>query len=126
MPSAGVLFLLGGLALAGIPPTNGFISKLSLFQSGIQAEEYASLSILAIASLLTMIYIVRAFQRIWWQTPEEGLVTKPKGDQLIAPALLILLCLVLGIWGEPLIQLAQSTAEWMLAPSEYIQAVLGV
>jgi multicomponent Na+:H+ antiporter subunit D len=125
MPSAGVLFLLGGLALAGIPPTNGFISKLSLFQSGIQAEEYAALSILAVASLLTLVYTMRAFQRIWWQAPEEKSAAKPYGDRLLAPALLILLCLGLGIWGEPLLQVAQATAEWMLNPNDYILAVLG-
>ena len=32
LPFMGALFLVGGLALAGIPPTNGFISKMALFQ----------------------------------------------------------------------------------------------
>ncbi len=39
-PFAGALFLLGGMALAGIPPTNGFPSKLGIFWSGIQAAQY--------------------------------------------------------------------------------------
>ena len=67
MPGAGALFLVGGLALAGIPPTNGFISKMTLFQSGIQAEQWWSLLLLGLASIFTLIYVMRAFMRIWWQ-----------------------------------------------------------
>ena len=37
LPLAGVLFFVGSLALAGIPPTNGFVSKMMLFSSGLGA-----------------------------------------------------------------------------------------
>jgi multicomponent Na+:H+ antiporter subunit D len=38
MPYAGLLFFIGCLALAGIPPTNGFINKYLIFESGIQSD----------------------------------------------------------------------------------------
>jgi multicomponent Na+:H+ antiporter subunit D len=125
LPVAGVFFFIGGMALAGIPPTNGFISKLTLFQSGIQAREYVSLAILASASIFTLIYVGRAFQRIWWQAPQGELKVKSSGDGLAAPALLILASLGLGLWAEPLIQVALSIAQWLGDPTHYIQAVLG-
>ena len=125
MPFAGVLFLLGGMALAGIPPTNGFISKLVLFRSGIEATAFASLAMIGLASIITLIYVARAFQKIWWEAADENLEVKSYGDQLAAPALLIGLCLVLGIWGEPLLQLAWATSNWLSTPENYIQAVLG-
>jgi len=56
--------------------------------------------------------------------PEE-VKPKPYGDRLIAPALLIALSLALGIWAEPLVNLAQATVAWMMTPESYLRAVLG-
>jgi multicomponent Na+:H+ antiporter subunit D len=125
VPLAGVLFLLGSMGLAGIPPTNGFISKLALFNSGIQAQAYLPLGLLALASIITVVYTSRAFQKIWWEPLPDSVHPKKYGDRLIAPVILISLCLLLGLWGEPLLQLAAATVEWMGQPAEYIRAVLG-
>jgi formate hydrogenlyase subunit 3/multisubunit Na+/H+ antiporter MnhD subunit len=125
MPLAGLLFFVGGLALAGIPPTNGFISKMMLFSSGIEAEHFATLAALGLVSVLTLIYVVRAFQRIWWQPPADGTKAKAGGDRLLAPALLIAGVLLLGLWPEPLVRLAEATAAWLGDPEAYIRAVLG-
>jgi multicomponent Na+:H+ antiporter subunit D len=136
MPGAGALFLVGGLALAGIPPTNGFISKMTLFQSGIQAEQWWSLMLLGFASIFTLIYVMRAFMRIWWQ-PVVGfsygstsydaaeIKAKPGGDRLLAPALLIASALLLGLWPEPLVNLATAVSQWLGNPAPYVAAVLG-
>ncbi len=124
-PLAGVLFLLGSMGLAGIPPTNGFISKLALFHSGVQNQAYLPLALLALASIITVVYTSRAFQKIWWEPLPENVEPKKYGDRLIAPAILISLCLILGLWGEPLLQLASATVNWIGQPADYIQAVLG-
>jgi multicomponent Na+:H+ antiporter subunit D len=125
MPLTGGLFLIGGLALAGIPPTNGFISKLLLFNSGVATEEYLVVLLLGAASILTLIYIVRAFLRIWWVAPETQTNTKSSGDRLLAPGLLIAAVLILGLWPNSLVQLANWTAAFLSTPMKYIQAVLG-
>lgn len=125
LPAMGALFLLGGLALAGIPPTNGFIGKLSLFRSGVLAADYAALAVVGFASILTLVYVVRAFQLIWWVPPAEGVYAKPSGDRLLAPALLVGLCLLLGLWAEPLLRLAGDVSAWLGDPALYIAAVLG-
>jgi multicomponent Na+:H+ antiporter subunit D len=125
MPLAGLLFFVGGLALVGIPPTNGFISKMMLLSSGIEAGQFAMLAAVGLASILTLVYVVRAFQRIWWQPPAAGFKAKPGGDRLLAPALLIAAVLLLGLWPEPLVRLAEATAAWLGDPQAYITAVLG-
>lgn len=124
IPAAGALFLIGGLGLAGIPPTNGFISKMLLFNSGIKAAEFGPLLLIGLGSLLTLVYTMRAFQRIWWQDPPENTKVKPTGDCLLAPALLITLVIILGVWAEPLVQVAQDTSLWLNNPAGYIQAVM--
>ncbi len=125
LPAAGFLFFLGGLALAGIPPTNGFVSKMLFFESGIRAAEYGTLLLVGLASIFTLMYTVRAFQRIWWQKPAEGITTKAVGDHLLAPAILVTLMMVLGIWAGPLVAVAERTSAWLGDPALYIQAVLG-
>lgn len=135
-PLAGVLFFLGGMALAGLPPMNGFISKLSLFQSGVMASEsvpmsdtlyWVPLALLGVSSIITMVYVFRALMKIWWEpfkpaSPEEKV--KPYGDRLIAPAGLIALCLIFGIWAEPMVKLAEETTAWIMTPEKYVQAVM--
>ncbi len=125
LPYAGVLFFVGSLALAGIPPTSGFISKLLLFSSGIDAETFWSLLIIGVFSILTLIYTMRAFMRIWWQAPVAGITTKPTGDHLLSPTLLILIILLLGMWATPLVDVAEAAAIWSLQSADYVTAVLG-
>jgi multicomponent Na+:H+ antiporter subunit D len=98
---------------------------MMLFTSGVQAGQFAMLAAVGLASILTLVYVVRAFQRIWWQPPAEGVKAKPGGDCLLAPALLIVAVLVLGLWPEPLVGLAEATAVWLGDPKAYIAAVLG-
>ncbi|MEJ5223085.1 MAG: proton-conducting transporter membrane subunit [Anaerolineales bacterium] len=120
-PAAGILFLLGGMALAGVPPLNGFVSKLMIFWSGVEAEQYLSLAIIGVASIITLSYVVRAFIKIWFETQPE---VKPKqGDRMLAPAILIALCLVLGVWSGPLVQIADKVVVGLLHPELYIQTV---
>jgi multicomponent Na+:H+ antiporter subunit D len=111
------------MALAGIPPLNGFTSKLMVFWSGVEAAQYVPLLIIGLASIVTVTYIIRSFIKIWFEPNAE---VKPKaGDRLIAPALLIALSLVLGLWAEPLVSLAQLVVTWIGDPALYIAAVLG-
>lgn len=124
LPFAGALFFLGALGLAGIPPTNGFVSKMLLFRSGLAAEQYWALLVIGLAAALTLVYTMRAFMRIWWHAPADEISTKPTGDGIYAPALLVLLVLILGIAAEPLVSIASEAAQWLVAPEIYIGAVL--
>lgn len=124
MPYAGVLFFIGSLALAGIPPTNGFINKYLIFESGIFSDAFIVVILLALGGILTLIYTMRAFQKIWWNPLPDADQLKAYGDRLVAPSLLILLVVALGLWAQPLIQFSQLTSAWLLDPQNYIQSVL--
>ncbi|MEM7799953.1 MAG: proton-conducting transporter membrane subunit [Chloroflexota bacterium] len=123
-PMIGLLFLIGGLALAGIPPTNGFVSKLLLFESGLAGERFITLGLIGLGSGITLVYVIRAFMTIWFKPPADKKKIKPSGDRLIAPALLILLVLGLGIWAQPLIDVATATVAQSGDATNYIASVI--
>lgn len=122
---AGILFFLGSLALAGVPPTSGFVSKTLLFRSGAADMQTWSFFLIGVTSIFTLIYTIRAYQKIWWLEPAKGISTKPTGDNLLAPVLLLLLIMLLGLWAEPLVNAAQQAAVTIADPTIYINAVKG-
>ena len=124
-PALGWLVLLGGLSLSGVPPLNGFISKLTLIQGGVDRGDWQNLIIMVGAGILTMMYMIRAWQNIFQGQPTVGTVeTKEEGDSLLAPLLLICACLLLGtVFAEPLIQLISATVSDLQDPNIYISGV---
>ena len=124
-PLTGWLVLIGGLSLAGVPPLNGFISKLALIRGGVAQQDWVNLILLVSAGILTLIYMIRAWQQIFQREPmPETAPTKDTGDSLLAPMLLIAICLLLGIvLAEPLLQLVTETVREIGDPNIYISAV---
>lgn len=123
-----LLYLLGALALAGVPPLNGFISKVVLVKGAVNAESWLALGLVVGGGLLTLLYMTRAYVLIFQQERNEDsaeMKSPVVGDSPLAPALLILVCVGLGLYASPLIQLAQMAVAQMLEPSQYIYAVLG-
>jgi multicomponent Na+:H+ antiporter subunit D len=126
MSLTGVLYFLGGMALAGVPPLNGFISKVALVEGGISAESWLVLGLVVSAGLITMMYMFRTWQLIFQQQPDSRTVgLKDYGDQPFAPALLIGVCVLLGIYAVPLVTLATSVVTQLSDPQAYIRLVLG-
>lgn len=133
MPIASALFFIGGLALAGIPPLNGFVSKLALVQGGVAAAEnsvnqWLALGLVVGGGILTLMYVTRLWQIVFQQAPNDQTAhLKPadEGDSIFAPAFLIGLCVALGLFAQPLVDVAQQVAASLSSNLPYITAVLG-
>ncbi len=119
------LYLLGGLALAGVPPLNGFISKVTLVQGGISAGGWLALGLAVSAGLITLLYVIRTWQLIFQQPPDPTLHLKPGGDSLLAPIVLISLCVALGLFAGPLIEASTAVVVQVSNTQIYIRAILG-
>lgn len=135
MPWISALFFTGGLALAGIPPLNGFVSKIAVVQGGVEAAQspgagptWLWLGLAVAGGILSLIYVARTWQIIFQQAPDDQTAKlKPfsEGDSWLAPALLIGACVLLGLFGAPLVDAAQHISVQIGAPAHYIVAVLG-
>jgi multicomponent Na+:H+ antiporter subunit D len=125
LPFLSILYLVGGLALAGIPPFNGFISKVALVRGGADVNSWLILGLVIAGGLLTIIYMTRTWQWIFQQPPSEDV--RPNtyaSDSPLAPALLIGICVVLGVFATPLVNISEDAAEQLANPQIYSCAVL--
>lgn len=99
-PKTGILLLLGGLAMAGVPPFNGFQSKLMLVQASLNCG-FPELSLLAIIiSIATFLVFVKTFYMIFLRPKPKDLVIPGKPisrSAVFAVCVLLICCLVLGI-----------------------------
>ncbi|MFP4654425.1 MAG: NADH-quinone oxidoreductase subunit M [Methanohalobium sp.] len=123
------MFLIGAMSIAGIPPMGGFIAKFVLFDSGITGGYYIPIIIALIFAIFTVFYMIKAWQRMFW-----GEVRNEKYDEYhshgiswemsVPIVILSLVVIVFGLYAEPLLSFAQSTASQVLDPQDYINAVL--
>lgn len=92
MPFTSMAFVIAGLALIGMPLTNGFISKWYLLMAAIEGGWWLILVIVVISSLLALAYVWRVVEALYFATPNE------KFDRVVeAPASMVIpLWLLIG------------------------------
>ncbi|MDW7774530.1 MAG: monovalent cation/H+ antiporter subunit D [Desulfobulbaceae bacterium] len=121
----GVLFFLGAVAVAGMPPLSGFIGKLLLLQAVAPAEALWLWSVVLAGSLAGLIALSRAGSRIFWKTEgerAEGL--RADLPRLVPAAMLLGLSVAMTVFAAPITRYAEATAVQLLQPQNYIAAVL--
>lgn len=127
MPVTTIAFVIGALALSGVPPFNGFASKWSIYLAGIKSGHPSLTVVAVIVSALTLAYLLKAISSIFLgQRPKEldEAEEAPLG-MLIPMVFLASLCIILGVLpqlGMNIIEPAQSA---LLNRIEYIQTALG-
>lgn len=102
MPVTGFCFFVGALAVAGLPPFNGFQSKLALFTAGAQANYWWAVILGVGASLLTLLVLAKAARAIFWgklsEVASAPAVREAPATVLVPMIILALLCLGIGIY----------------------------
>ena len=102
MPVTSFCFFIGALAISGIPPLNGFQSKLALFVAGADAGVWWAVALGIGTSLITLVVLVKAARRIFWGKLSDA-ASAPgvkEAPVCVCVAMLILaaICLGLGIY----------------------------
>ncbi len=131
-PGLALTFLLGALALIGIPPLSGFWAKLMVIQSGVDVQAWFVVVVVIAYSFLSFIPLMRIWAHAFW-SPEKVDIEKDERDAvrgndpyLTIPAVgLTAVILLIGLAPDPLLQLAGDAANGILEPSGYIDAVFG-
>ena len=114
MPITALGLMISLLALAGVPPLNGFWSKLMLFGSALDAGPLLGWAPwLAIAgvlnSALSLAYYAWIIRKMYFEGETEKRISEPKG--VIAVMIFSIIFMVgLGVYPEPLIEFAKIAA----------------
>lgn len=119
MPYTSVIFLVGAVSISALPPFNGFMSELMLFESFFQSFSLAEssikillfsvLAILALTSALAAACFVKAFGAVFLAMPrsqEAASAKEVSKSMIIGPAILAVACLVLGLFAVQVFQAA--------------------
>jgi len=127
MPVTAMAFMIGALAISGVPPMNGFASKWTIYVAGIEEGQYVFTIIALVVSALTLAYFLKAFNSIFLgQRPKHLKNVKETPISMLIPILLLAaLCLVFGVLPHLGIELVRPAQEAVMNSGGYISAVLG-
>ena len=115
MPITGFCFLVGALAVSGIPPFNGFQSKLALFVSGADIHAWWAVTIGIAASLVTLVVLAKAAKSVFWGGESAAVsaasVREAPLSVTVSMVVLALLCLLIGVYPRAVYQPLKAAAE---------------
>jgi len=102
MPVTSACFLVGALAIAGFPPFNGFMSKLTIYLALAQSGLWWAVVVAVFTSVLTMVALMRPVVRVFWAAPAGGAPRSAPVREVPAimwapMVVLAALCLLLGL-----------------------------
>lgn len=83
MPWTCAAFAVAGLALIGVPLTSGFISKWYLVLAILEKEWWWLAILVLLTSLLSVIYIWRVIEQMYFRTPNESIAGSKEAPPLL-------------------------------------------
>ncbi len=121
----GSVFFVAAIAMVGLPPFSGFVSKVWILQATtFQPRGFWLWGVLLAAALLTLIAVSRTGSSWFWR---PGSLAEPRA---LDRGCLALVCLMVALngalaaMGEPVMRYLELTAQQLLTPHDYIAAML--
>lgn len=133
-PKISFIIAIPMFSLIGIPPLSGFWPKIQFFGESLKAGQYVLLGAIIFASFVTLYVMIKMWSEVFWKDSPKPLTEEidrfaplrlSKKIALIAPiAALSCVSLYIGLNAADIYSLAQRTAEELVNPNLYIDAVL--
>ncbi|PKK85418.1 MAG: NADH:ubiquinone oxidoreductase [Thermoplasmata archaeon HGW-Thermoplasmata-1] len=121
-------FIIGALAIAGIPPFNGFASKVLIYESVFRFSPLLSI-IAMLVSVLTLASFVKVFHSAFMgpRLPEyEGVAKEVPWPMFVAMALLAAIVVAMGLFPNLIVDnLVTPAAQALAGRADYLNAVMG-
>jgi multicomponent Na+:H+ antiporter subunit D len=122
-----LFFIIGALAIAGIPPFNGFASKLMIYESVFAFSPVIAV-IAMVVSVLTLASFVKVFHAIFMgpAQPRHAEAREVPLPMLVAMGALALLTILMGVFPEQIVStLIEPAANALIDQGAYVATVLG-
>ncbi len=119
MPITFACFTVSGLALSGIPLFCGFVSKWNLCEAAIDSGgwlAYVGVGALLVSALLTAGYMFTVVARAYFRPPQsdDTVYVRPGVSMLLPVVVFAVLCVVFGVWAQPVVDLVQNIAAGLI------------
>lgn len=125
----GFAFLTCSLLVMGLPPLSGFVGKVAMLRAALGEDgeavspaAWAFLTALIGSGLLSLVAMSRAGIRYFW-TAELLDLPKVRMAESIPVTVMLGACVGLTVGAEPVLRFTQASADALLSPAPYIEAV---
>lgn len=130
MPVTRTMCTIASAAIAGIPPFNGFWSKLLIVLAAVRAQYYGLAAVTVLVSLVTLISFLKVQRYVFLGQLPSNLydVRESKGSMLWSMGILAGLCVLMGLlllWG-PLREQVLTPAVQVLVQNIYSSEILSM
>ena len=107
----GAAFAVGAFSVIGLPPFAGFLGKVALFRTGIDAGSVLLVVALVAGAGLSFVYMLQSYQHEYWAEKREqgGDGGSSAGARAVVVAVAVVV-IALGVWPEPLIAISDEAA----------------
>jgi NADH-quinone oxidoreductase subunit N len=107
-PFLAALMLIFMFSLTGIPPTAGFIGKLYVFMSAINAGYTWLVLVAVVFSVISAYFYLRIIMYMYMKEPKVEVVTSQSGTLVAALGVTTVAVLVIGVFPSFLVKLAKA------------------
>ena len=122
-----IFFLIGLFAMSGMPPLNGFTSKIIIYESAYQLSPLVSI-IAILSSIMLLACFVKVFHSAFLGPKQPHLknVKEVPKTMLVAMGLIAILIIIIGLFPNLVIENAvKPTVDAILNNTAYISAIIG-
>jgi NADH-quinone oxidoreductase subunit N len=112
-PALAAVMVVFFMSLAGLPPTAGFVGKLFVFGSAVQAEYYYLAIIGVLNSVVSVVYYFNVVRQMFFLPPPvEERLSLPRFP-MAAVIISVLMIFIIGLYPQPFINLAGQSVTFL-------------
>lgn len=90
MPITSVSSMIGSLAASGVPPFNGFFSKLLIVVAAIQVKQYIIAGIVVLTAILTLVSFIKLQRDVFFGNLKERFSTIIEAPKFMCTSMIVL------------------------------------
>lgn len=118
------LFTVAALALIGLPPANGFFSKLLIAAAAVEGGRIDLATIVSLGAVLSALYFVRLLHVLYspgtTEVNSQAPDSSPSRPAYVVAGLFAVLCLVVGVLTPTVVPHLQKAATQLLDQAHYV------
>ncbi|OGO87840.1 MAG: NADH dehydrogenase [Clostridiales bacterium GWE2_32_10] len=123
-PIISFIFVINALAIVGLPPFNGFMSKWLIVEAALESGFVYPAFFILVGTFLSLTYYLKVIIKLYTKT-EEKIITKVPLALKIPTIFVGSLCIVFGIVPSLPLSLINNIPKFLLDNSEYVRILLG-